>query len=163
MWARTVCTPDSFNLFYSDAATSDNQSNQTRVQEFCFLRYNGFVCQKIAFIILVVASASTSNAAKCVFLYRRAAARYRALVLWKNEFTGPRSDKGWVLSSGIYRLVVSWKSTDVSEEHIASRWQAQQFRLPHLLDSRLTDGAVVVIIRPRPPFTFRKIPGTRFY
>jgi hypothetical protein len=35
-------------------------------------------------------------------------------------------------------------------------------RLPHFLDSRLTDGGEVVSLTRRPPFTRRKIPGTHF-
>jgi hypothetical protein len=35
-------------------------------------------------------------------------------------------------------------------------------RLPHFLDSRLTDGGEVVSLTRRPPFTARKIPGTHF-
>jgi hypothetical protein len=34
-------------------------------------------------------------------------------------------------------------------------------RLPHFLDNRLTDGGEVVNLKCRPPFTPRKIPGTR--
>jgi hypothetical protein len=34
-------------------------------------------------------------------------------------------------------------------------------RFPHLLDNRLTDGGDVSLKR-RPPFTAKKIPGTRF-
>jgi hypothetical protein len=34
--------------------------------------------------------------------------------------------------------------------------------VPHFLDNRLTDGAEVVNITRRPPFTPRKIPGTHF-
>jgi hypothetical protein len=36
-------------------------------------------------------------------------------------------------------------------------------RLPHFLDSRLTDGDKVVSLTHRPHFTPRKIPGTHFY
>jgi hypothetical protein len=35
-------------------------------------------------------------------------------------------------------------------------------RLPHFLDSRLTDGGEVVSPTHQPPFTPRKIPGTHF-
>jgi hypothetical protein len=35
-------------------------------------------------------------------------------------------------------------------------------RLPHFLDNRLTDGAEVVSLTRRPPFTPRNIPGTHF-
>jgi hypothetical protein len=35
-------------------------------------------------------------------------------------------------------------------------------RLPHFLDSRLTDGGEVVIFTRRSPFTPRKIPATDF-
>jgi hypothetical protein len=35
-------------------------------------------------------------------------------------------------------------------------------RLPHFLDSRLTDGGEVVSLTRRPPFTPRKVPGTHF-
>jgi hypothetical protein len=35
-------------------------------------------------------------------------------------------------------------------------------RLPHFLDSRLTDGVEVVSLTRRPPFTLMKIPGTNF-
>jgi hypothetical protein len=38
-----------------------------------------------------------------------------------------------------------------------------QSRLPHFLDSRLTDGREVVSLKRRPLFTPRKIPGTRLY
>jgi hypothetical protein len=36
-------------------------------------------------------------------------------------------------------------------------------RLPHFLDSQLTDGGVVVSPTRQPFFTPRKIPGTHFY
>jgi hypothetical protein len=35
-------------------------------------------------------------------------------------------------------------------------------RLPHFLDSQLTDGGKVVRLTRRPPFTPRKIPGINF-
>jgi hypothetical protein len=35
-------------------------------------------------------------------------------------------------------------------------------RLPHFLDSRLTDGDEVVSLTHRPPFTPSRIPGTHF-
>jgi hypothetical protein len=35
-------------------------------------------------------------------------------------------------------------------------------RLPHFLDSRLTDSGEVVSLARRPPVTPRKIPGTHF-
>jgi hypothetical protein len=35
-------------------------------------------------------------------------------------------------------------------------------KLPHFLDSRLTDGGEVVDLTRRPTFTLRKIPGTNF-
>jgi hypothetical protein len=35
-------------------------------------------------------------------------------------------------------------------------------RLPHIIDSRLTDGSEVVSLTRRPPCTSRKIPGTHF-
>jgi hypothetical protein len=35
-------------------------------------------------------------------------------------------------------------------------------RLPHILDSRLTDGGEDVSLTSRPPFTPRKIPGSHF-
>jgi hypothetical protein len=35
-------------------------------------------------------------------------------------------------------------------------------RLPHFLDSRLTDGGEVVTLTHWLPFTCRKIPGTHF-
>jgi hypothetical protein len=35
-------------------------------------------------------------------------------------------------------------------------------RLPHFLDSRLTDGSEVVSLTRRSPFTLSKIPGTHF-
>jgi hypothetical protein len=35
-------------------------------------------------------------------------------------------------------------------------------RLPHFLDSLLTDGDKVVSLTRRPPFTPRKLPGTHF-
>jgi hypothetical protein len=38
----------------------------------------------------------------------------------------------------------------------------QTSRLPHFLDSRLTDGVKVASLTRRPPFTHRKIPGTHF-
>jgi hypothetical protein len=34
----------------------------------------------------------------------------------------------WVVSSGIYRRVVRWKSTDVSEEHVALLLQGRRIR-----------------------------------
>jgi hypothetical protein len=36
-------------------------------------------------------------------------------------------------------------------------------RIPHLLDSRITDGGEVVSLTRRPPCTPRKIPDTHFY
>jgi hypothetical protein len=36
----------------------------------------------------------------------------------------------------------------------------ERSRLPHFLDSRLTDGGEVVTLTRRPPFTPGKIPGT---
>jgi hypothetical protein len=41
-------------------------------------------------------------------------------------------------------------------------WGCETSRLPHFLDNRLTDGGEVVSPTHRPPFTPRKIPGTRF-
>jgi hypothetical protein len=38
----------------------------------------------------------------------------------------------------------------------------ETLRLPHFLDSRLTDGGEAVSLTRRPPFTFRKIPGYSF-
>jgi hypothetical protein len=35
-------------------------------------------------------------------------------------------------------------------------------RFRHFLYNRLTDGGEVVNLKPRPPFTPRKIPGTHF-
>jgi hypothetical protein len=34
-------------------------------------------------------------------------------------------------------------------------------RLPHFLENRLTDGSEVVSLKPRSPFTSRKIPRTQ--
>jgi hypothetical protein len=39
-------------------------------------------------------------------------------------------------------------------------WGCEISRLPHFLDSRLTDGSEVFSLTRRPPFTSRKIPGT---
>jgi hypothetical protein len=41
-------------------------------------------------------------------------------------------------------------------------WGRETLRLPHFLDSQLTDGDEVVSLTCRPPFTPRKIPGTHF-
>jgi hypothetical protein len=41
-------------------------------------------------------------------------------------------------------------------------WGCETSRLPHFLDSRLTDGGAVVSLTPRPPFTPRKITGYSF-
>jgi hypothetical protein len=43
-----------------------------------------------------------------------------------------------------------------------SPWGCETSRLPHFLDSRLTDGGEVISPKRRPPFTSRKIPGTHF-
>jgi hypothetical protein len=41
-------------------------------------------------------------------------------------------------------------------------WGCDTPRLPHFLDSRLTNDGEVVSLTHRPPFTFRKIPDTHF-
>jgi hypothetical protein len=38
----------------------------------------------------------------------------------------------------------------------------ERSRIPHFLDSQLTDGSEVVSLTYRPPFIPRKIPGTHF-
>jgi hypothetical protein len=53
----------------------------------------------------------------------------------------------------------------VTERPVTSHGDPQDSetsRLPHFLDNRLTDGGDVVSLTRRPPFTPRKIPGTRF-
>jgi hypothetical protein len=50
-------------------------------------------------------------------------------------------------------------STDVSEEHIACKWQAEPLRLPHFLDNRFAEGDELVSFTSGPPFTPRKIPA----
>jgi hypothetical protein len=42
-------------------------------------------------------------------------------------------------------------------------WGCETSRLPHFVDSRITDGGEVISLTHRPPLTPRKIPGTHFY
>jgi hypothetical protein len=42
-------------------------------------------------------------------------------------------------------------------------YDSETSRLPHFLDSRLTDGGEAVSLTPRPLITPRKIPGIHFY
>jgi hypothetical protein len=46
----------------------------------------------------------------------------------------------WVLSSGIWRRVVRWKSTDVSEEHVASNLQGWRIRINQEINQREAGG-----------------------
>jgi hypothetical protein len=60
---------------------------------------------------------------------------------------------------------VYWKILTVKAIPVVGRGSPQgceTSRLPHVLDSRLTDGGEVVSLTRRPPFTLRKIPGTHF-
>jgi hypothetical protein len=43
-----------------------------------------------------------------------------------------------------------------------SPWGCETSKLPHFLDSRVTDGGKLVSLMRRPPFTPRKIAGTHF-
>jgi hypothetical protein len=48
---------------------------------------------------------------------------------------------------------------------VTGRGDTQGFetsRLPHFVESRLTDGGEIVSLKRRPPFTSRKIRGTNF-
>jgi hypothetical protein len=60
-------------------------------------------------------------------------------------------------------LVRSWTIIiSLKDKAIPVTGRCETSRLPHFLDSRLTDGGEVVSLMRRPPFTPRKIPGTHF-
>jgi hypothetical protein len=54
------------------------------------------------------------------------------------------------------------QNTAIPETGYGGPYGCGTSRLPHFLDSRLTDGSEVVSLTRRPPLTPRKIPGTQF-
>jgi hypothetical protein len=68
-------------------------------------------------------------------------------------------------------MIVGFHDSLISHKHIVKAipvtsrggpYVCETSRLPHFLDSRLTDGGEVVSLTRRLPFTPRKIHGTHF-
>jgi hypothetical protein len=54
------------------------------------------------------------------------------------------------------------KSEDKNVRECGGPEDCETSRLPHFVDSLLTDGCEIVNLTRRPPFIPRKIPGTHF-
>jgi hypothetical protein len=62
----------------------------------------------------------------------------------------------------VYRSILIKNGKAIPVTRPRGPYFCETLRLPHFLDSRLTDGGEVVSLTRRPPFTPGNIPGTRF-